>query len=397
MRLTELLEARRNPELNFDGRLNDRMSSAFGFLSQFKPATGDLPNYFVTFTEIPKVGVNPRSKYQTPIGVYSYPVVPQIIMGHTKKELPFAGDEKYISVLQSAVYDGKILWFDDSDSYINYERDAGKLRRFIEDKYDGQDTEGFLEDAALASYEPRDPQSRIWNQSRWVAAAEASKASLDDVSKVLASGKDVPGIAIKWNYVLRKVLGYELIVDLGTGTIHQNEPLQAVFLSKEGFHLVDQRQNQNSATRGPKHVTMLDFYHMAQDNTINFGQFVGYIDKVLSGHQRAIFRVDKVQYYIDKPVGEEIDVAMKNVARMHLTPTQAANFKVGLRAWMDRPLFRVTSQTREELLVQLIRCTIENHPDRDVESKLRTTLEKFTFTPDEVRAALNLLELDLTV
>lgn len=93
MRLNEL-EARRNPELNFDGRLNDRRSSAFGYLSQFKPISGDDPTYFVTFTEIPKVGINPQSKYQTPIGIYTYPIVPQIIMGHSKKELPFAGQEK---------------------------------------------------------------------------------------------------------------------------------------------------------------------------------------------------------------------------------------------------------------------------------------------------------------
>lgn len=410
MRLNDLFEARRNPDANFDGRLHDRMSSAFGYLSQFKPITGDDPTYFVTFTEIPKVGVNPQSKYQTPIGIYTYPIVPEIVMGHSKKELPFAGDEKFISVVQSTVYGDKILMFDENGQYSNYERDYGKLLQFLEGGYDGQDVVKFLADAGNAAYEPRDPQSRIWNQTRWVAAAEAAMRrwhggrSLEDVVQLLDNTKEVPGTPINWNYVLRKVLGYDLIIDMGTGTIHQNEPLQALFLTKEALQLVDQRQNQHSAARGPKHVTMLDFYHLLQDGTIGWSTFTNCIDKVLFvSTKRSFFRIDKVQHFIDKPVGEELDVTMKHVARMHLNAQQAGSFKVGLRAWMEKSAFRVSAQTREDLLIQLIRSTVENHSNqlvdpayemRSIANDLSKTLEKFTFTSEEVQAALRHLELD---
>lgn len=329
MRLDQLFEARRNPELNFDGRLNDRRSSAFGYLSQFKPISGDDPTYFVTFTEIPKVGINPQSKYQTPIGIYTYPIVPQIIMGHSKKELPFAGEEKYISVVQAAVHGDKVCMFDDHDTYgPNYERDHGKLLSFLEGGYDGDDCKGFLQAAGEAAYEPQDPASRIWNESRWVAGAEAMMRTgtvtygLNEIQQRMIDGRDVAGLPVNWNYVLRKVLGYELVIDMDQGIIHANEPLQALFLSKDALQLIDQRQNQHSAGRGPQHVTTL----------------------------------------------------------WHVAPS-----------------------TRFELLVQLVRNTVENHSNpliapgsemRSIANDLNRTLSKFTFTRPEIENALKHLEIE---
>lgn len=412
MRLTELFEARRNADVNTDGRLNDRMSSAFGFLSQFKPITGDLPNYFVTFTELPKVGINPRSKYQTPLGIYTYPIVPQIIRAHTDKTLPFAGEENYISVVQSAVHDEAILWFDENGSYANYDRDYAKLLDFVENGYGygGQDTKGFLEQARMNAYDPRDHQSVIWNQTRWVAAMEAVNDAthgvkgLADVAEMLENANDIPKIAIYWNYVLRKVLGYSAVVDMDTGTIHENEPLQAVFLSMDALKLVDQRRNQHAANRGPKHMTMMELFRAAEGRDIDWAVFWTVLNKVLfPSQQRAIFRINKltrVQHFIDKPVGMELDLVMTRVAQRHMSKQEAATFKVNLRVLMEKPLFKVAESTRIELLMQLIRGIIDYAPIRsseheidDLKAAMHDTFEKFTFSEREIKYALQNLGL----
>lgn len=411
MRLTELFEARRNADVNTDGRLTDRMSSAFGFLSQFRPITGDLPNYFVTFTEIPKVGINPRSKYQTPLGIYTYPIVPQIVRAHTDKSLPFAGAENYISVVKAAVPESAILWLDDTGSYSGYDRDHQKLLSFMMNGYgDGADVEGFLQRAGEAAYEPRDTQSRIWNETRWVASAEAFMRgsnhvrSLEEVENWLDAGKDIPGVAVNWNYVLRKVLGYSAVVDLDTGTIHENEPLQAVFLSMDAIRLVDQRRNQNAANRGPQHMTMLELFREAEGGSMDWPVFWNVLNKVLfPSQQRVIFRINKltkVQHFIDKPVGMELDLVMSRISQRHMSKMEAATFKVNLRVLMEKPLFKVADSTRIELLMQLIRGIIDYAPIRsseheidDLKAAMRDTFEKFTFSEREIETALQQLGL----
>ncbi len=412
MRLNDLFEARRNADVNTDGRLNDRMSSAFGFLSQFKPITGDLPTYFVTFTELPKVGINPRSKYQTPLGIYTYPIVPQIVMGHANKDLPFAGTENYISVVQSAVSESAILWLDENGSYSDYDRDHEKLLAFMQDGYgEDEDIKGFLQTAAETAYEPRDQQSRIWNESRWVASAEAFMRgsnhvrSLEEVTNWLEAGKVIPGVAINWNYVLRKVLGYAAVVDMNTGTIHENEPLQAVFLSMDAIRLVDQRRNQNAANRGPQHMTLMELFRAAEGRDIDWPVFWTVLNKVLfPSQQRAIFRINKltkVQHFIDKPVGMELDLVMSRISQRHMSKMEAATFKVNLRVIMEKPLFKVADSTRMELLQQLIRGIIDyapvtspEHETENLASAMRETFALFPFTPREVQASLQHLGLD---
>ena len=63
MRLHELVEARKNPEANPKISINQAVAQA-----------KDQPNTFISFTEIDKLGINPKSKHETPIGIYAYPI-----------------------------------------------------------------------------------------------------------------------------------------------------------------------------------------------------------------------------------------------------------------------------------------------------------------------------------
>lgn len=397
MRLHDLFEARRNPAVNTDGRLNDPASSASGFLSHFRPITGDLPTYFVTFTELPKVGINPSSRYQTPIGIYAYPVIPEIMRAHSKRQLPFAGDAKYMSILQMAADESRVLWFDDDSSYPHYERDYSKLLAYLTKQYGSEeDSKKFLLSAQEDAYEPLDPQSRIWNMSRWVAAADAlNPKGLEHTRNVLWSDETIFGLPIKWNVVLRKVLGYEAVVDLNGAILHDNEPIQAVFLSRQAMRLVDQRRNQNAADRHPQHLTMLEFYHAANNGEVSWPTFWKAIIHVHSDNaQHAVFKINRAAHYIDTPVGMEVDAMMQEVSEKYLTREEAGYFQTAIRALFELPRFAVTKVTRDMILDQLIFTIVEYTPTASKDTfqhlakVLADTLTHYPFSQEEVQASL---------
>ena len=49
-----------------------------------------------------------------------------------------------------------------------------------------------------------------------------------------------------WNKILHNVLGYDAIIDNGTGLIHDNEPTQACFLVPSSYKVVEKLKNNTS-------------------------------------------------------------------------------------------------------------------------------------------------------
>ena len=47
-----------------------------------------------------KVGINPKSKYNTPNGIYSYPLTTKIYRDMSRGELPFAQNQPYFSIFK---------------------------------------------------------------------------------------------------------------------------------------------------------------------------------------------------------------------------------------------------------------------------------------------------------
>ena len=58
-----LSEKRSNPDKN-------PKLSAYDYLEQYK----DDPDVYISFTDISKIGINPRSDFNTPNGIYTYPL-----------------------------------------------------------------------------------------------------------------------------------------------------------------------------------------------------------------------------------------------------------------------------------------------------------------------------------
>ena len=95
LNILQLSEARRNPDHPAQEKL-----SKIDIFKQFKSLPDEERNQlYVSFTEIDKLGINPLSTYDTPIGVYTYPL--NYVLSHINTiELPFAGDHDNVWVIK---------------------------------------------------------------------------------------------------------------------------------------------------------------------------------------------------------------------------------------------------------------------------------------------------------
>ena len=73
-------------------------------------AIGD-PNFLVTFSDVNKVGINPKTKFNTPAGIYGWHFTQNTIDGAKKNKL-FASGRDYGHLMK--IKDGaKVLWLGD--------------------------------------------------------------------------------------------------------------------------------------------------------------------------------------------------------------------------------------------------------------------------------------------
>ena len=87
MGLCDLFEARRNPDVN----------KKIHPFDQLKSIAKKYPDAYVTYTMEHKVGVNPQSKYATPLGIYAYPIKYVI---RNKMRVPFPEVAAYCFIFE---------------------------------------------------------------------------------------------------------------------------------------------------------------------------------------------------------------------------------------------------------------------------------------------------------
>lgn len=93
MRYRELFEKRRG------GNRNPKIGSSniIKVLQNYSSRGGEY--YYISYTALDKLGINPRSGYNTPVGIYSYPLVTEIMDNIEKRGLsgvPYMGEMPYI-------------------------------------------------------------------------------------------------------------------------------------------------------------------------------------------------------------------------------------------------------------------------------------------------------------
>ncbi len=187
------------------------------YLEKFITSEKD-PKFFFTMTKINKIGINPQSTYNTPLGIYSYPLTQEYYKLLITDKLPFASRQQYINLFSISENINSI------NDYDNLDKDCEKLSKMYSNFEEIKDM------AFKTSYKSNDV-SRFWNLTRLLS--------------------ETP---LQWNALLRK-LGYTNFYDYGEGIIHENEPTQFVILDPRIIIPIETFENpRNSNFINPKFI-----------------------------------------------------------------------------------------------------------------------------------------------
>lgn len=229
---------------------------------------GDNPDgLFATYTVLDKVGINPRSGYSTPIGIYCYPlwyVVEKIDQSGTAQGVDYMGDAPYINIFKPVRPEAG--WNLDNYNEADYNADLEKLEAYFVTQKKMLSADGFEEIKAKAIYNAHVNKNRqssyMWNITRVFSQAVANGTIKEhgSTNEALELGADqllewsdsyrTPRAVVVWNGVMRNILKYDFVSDNdGYGIIHPAEKTQAVFLSKQGLSVIDRIKNKGSAMR----------------------------------------------------------------------------------------------------------------------------------------------------
>lgn len=217
IKLKDILnEIRRNPEYN-------PKISAVKSLEKYK----DNDSYFITFTSIEKVGLNPKSPFSTPVGLYAYKlkdVYDELI----DKNYLFGVDRPFVNVIQ--LNTNKIL---DLENYSNKQQDIEKLKKIYEsefkDSFENMVKE--FESSKHLLYPINTDGKYVYGLMNHISNKKSGKSGQVQKSMVY------------FNVLLRK-MGYDVVIDR-TGTIHLLQPSQAVFLTPSSYKVVEKIINKN--------------------------------------------------------------------------------------------------------------------------------------------------------
>lgn len=171
--------------------------------------------YAFTMTKILKIGINPKTKYNTPAGVYCYPLDSIRYTELIENELPFMSDAPYVGLV-------KLNW---NAKWLTFGKDNGtpedeeSVAAYLKYKYDF-DINDFSERPLHWNHSPN---ARIFDMTYFCSLAQAKDTGTRPT--------------IMWTQILKE-LGYDGVYDEGAGIIHSAERTQLVCLTLNAYEKV---------------------------------------------------------------------------------------------------------------------------------------------------------------
>ena len=262
-------------------KINERIYHDFGdeILSSteylLKKYDKDNPDLYISFTSLDKLGINPQSTYETPLGIYTYPLyeilegvkkktstVPQMLKHRIGSFVPFAGDSPWVWIIEADRSKGEFIE-DIGDNFMythsDYEKDLEKLKNLYL---------LFEFSVDYNSYESEKEKifaDKIW-QHKVDSWGEESRFSSPggyfwNVTRNMAKLMGKHNISVKWNKILRDDLGYIGVADKsGKGIIHPSEKVQAVFFSTKSFKIIEKVENTDRTISETEIIDQLEKY-----------------------------------------------------------------------------------------------------------------------------------------
>lgn len=194
-------------------------------LNKLKPYANDS-SYYVTFTALKKVGINPKNNFSTPIGVYAYNL--KDLWDHWSRGNDFFGkDRPYCFLIREASV---------RKLELNSYRFSNKDLLFLEEIY-GRVASGSFEDFLSNCRRKTSSNSNLYKSNRDGAVLWQLT---QDLSRLLAPG-DSKSFTVRWNKLFRD-MGYDFIYDNGS-IIHLLQNSQAVFFSPRSYEVMGMYMN----------------------------------------------------------------------------------------------------------------------------------------------------------
>ena len=179
------------------------------------------PKAFVQFSNLNKLGLNPRTIYNTPLGIYAYPLSFDIMEQIAKGSLPFAQDRKYAILFRAAerpkptapktiLYTSQDLGWYDLEDYV---------KRF------------------WTTWHPDDP-NYPYNEAERHALVSSKIGELWYLTRQATLDTDGTTRPVKWMSLFRDLDIAAIVDDAGTTVIHRSEPAQAVFFGLDTVDMI---------------------------------------------------------------------------------------------------------------------------------------------------------------
>ena len=250
--------------------------SVFKELEPYK----DKDDYYISFTSIEKIGVNPQSTFRTPLGIYAYPLKQsweKYNVGENKKvgrSMPYAGSSQYVWLVKKKK---GIKFVNSAEDYTeaDLEADKERLTEYVlknKERYYKSffvDYPYYLKEHMVENYfniwgrraNKKLPISKLWNITRNLAFRGRD---INDIE-----GNTRTSIITNWNTLFYKVLGYYGFADkTGVGYIHEHEPIQAVFFTKTAFDVVKFSQNKERDFNSKEEMANKNWFYRNVDDQI---------------------------------------------------------------------------------------------------------------------------------
>lgn len=168
--------------------------------------------YAFTMTDIPKVGINPQTRFNTPAGVYAF----QLNLAYYKRllenRLPYVSNAPYCNIMKLNFNAGKWLITSSKGLDLSTAEDVERVKQ------------------------------RVGPEIANKASLYGSHWNLGNDSKIFDltyyATKGQPRSTVAWAKLLRE-LGYIGIYDPGNKVIHENEPMQLVCLDPKAYEWIE--------------------------------------------------------------------------------------------------------------------------------------------------------------
>jgi hypothetical protein len=247
---TFIQEARKNPDQNPKIPVSDILEKYINQSKELQNNSGIL-NCFISMTKEPKLGINPVSTYNTPLGIYAYPLeYAYELAGNTHlKELPFAGNHPYFNLFRIK---GKVVNLNrmdktEFDNWISIIKQKfykqAKLKpseyHFTNDAVD-RFVEKSMSDAKISTY-----GGRFWYVTLNLAEIYKGYRPFRKDKRIEINDKKIVYTkphAIAWNKLLRDI-GIDATIDQGEGIIHSSEPTQIVIFNYKSIKDKERHEN----------------------------------------------------------------------------------------------------------------------------------------------------------